>query len=104
MNGPCPWHYEWRNPRADPAVHFIEVRSRRVHLARCGDNPTGTWVVEPARNLVWNQDGDLRTKFLSGIGTPHSVAASTRSSEARVSKSLACPIWRLERIQSGRHR
>jgi putative transposase len=30
---------------------FIELESRRVHFAGCTTNPSGAWVVHPARNL-----------------------------------------------------
>jgi putative transposase len=30
---------------------FIELKSRRVHLAGCTTNPTGAWVTQQARNL-----------------------------------------------------
>jgi putative transposase len=32
-------------------LFFIELGSRRVHLAGCTTNPTGTWVAQQARNL-----------------------------------------------------
>ena len=32
-------------------LFFIEVGSRRVHLAGCTTNPTGAWVTQQARNL-----------------------------------------------------
>ncbi|MDP9308806.1 MAG: integrase core domain-containing protein [Actinomycetota bacterium] len=32
-------------------LFFIELDSRRVHLAGCTTNPTGGWVVQQARNL-----------------------------------------------------
>ena len=32
-------------------LFFIEVGSRRVHLAGCTTNPTAAWVVQQARNL-----------------------------------------------------
>jgi putative transposase len=32
-------------------LFFIELESRRVHLAGCTTNPTGGWVTEQARNL-----------------------------------------------------
>jgi putative transposase len=34
-------------------LFFIEVGSRRVHFAGCTTNPTGTWVVQQARNLCF---------------------------------------------------
>ncbi len=46
-------------------LFFIEVGSRRVHLAGCTYHPTGAWVVQQARNLVWKlQDGELSARFL----------------------------------------
>ena len=32
-------------------LFFIELESRRVHLAGCTTNPTGGWVTQQARNL-----------------------------------------------------
>src|SRR5712691_4080470 len=32
-------------------LFFIELKSRRVHLAGCTTNPTGAWVTQQARNL-----------------------------------------------------
>jgi putative transposase len=32
-------------------LFFIELWSRRVHLAGCTTNPTGTWVTQQTRNL-----------------------------------------------------
>jgi putative transposase len=32
-------------------LFFIELGSRRVHLAGCTTNPSGAWVVQQARNL-----------------------------------------------------
>jgi putative transposase len=34
--------------------YFIELRSRRVHLAGCTENPSGVWVAQQARNLAWS--------------------------------------------------
>jgi hypothetical protein len=34
------------------ALFFIELHTRRVHLAGCGPNPGATWVTQQARNLV----------------------------------------------------
>src|SRR6266851_393499 len=44
-------------------LFFLEVGSRRVHLAGCTPNPTGSWVTQQARNLGFT---DLleRTRFL----------------------------------------
>jgi transposase InsO family protein len=44
-------------------LFFIELGSRRVHLAGCTSNPTGAWVAQQARNLSFS--GLLeRTRFL----------------------------------------
>jgi hypothetical protein len=45
-------------------LFFIEIRTRRVHLAGCTTNPTSTWVTQQARNLVWileDKDHKLRS-------------------------------------------
>jgi putative transposase len=34
-------------------LFFIEVGSRRVHLAGCTANPTGPWVTQQARQFTW---------------------------------------------------
>ncbi len=44
-------------------LFFLEVGSRRVHLAGCTPNPTGGWVIQQARNLGFT-DLFERTRFL----------------------------------------
>jgi transposase InsO family protein len=34
-------------------LFFIELASRRVHLAGCTANPTGDWVTQQARQIAW---------------------------------------------------
>jgi len=46
-------------------LSFIEVGSRRVHLAGCTYSPSEEWVVQQARHLAWKlQDGTLQASFL----------------------------------------
>ncbi len=42
---------------------FIQLGSRRVHLAGCTPNPSGAWVVQQARNLSFTNLLE-RTRFL----------------------------------------
>ncbi len=37
-------------------LFFIELRSRRVHLAGCTTNPDPAWVTQQARQFVWQVD------------------------------------------------
>ena len=34
-------------------LFFVELASRRVHLAGCTANPTGVWVTQQARQITW---------------------------------------------------
>jgi putative transposase len=43
-------------------LFFIELGSRRVHLAGCTANPTGTWVSQQARQFAWRIQ-ERRTPF-----------------------------------------
>jgi putative transposase len=46
-------------------LFFIELGSRRVHLAGCAANPSAAWVAQQARQLAWRiSDGELRPRFL----------------------------------------
>jgi transposase InsO family protein len=46
-------------------MFFIELWSRRVHLAGCTPNPTAAWVTQQARQMTWNlADGQESFKFL----------------------------------------
>jgi putative transposase len=40
------------NLRRIYVLFFIELQSRRVHLAGCSQNPSGAWVAPQARNLA----------------------------------------------------
>jgi hypothetical protein len=46
-------------------LFFIELGSRRVHLAGCTANPCGEWMVQQARNLSWSlQERRMPLRFL----------------------------------------
>lgn len=46
-------------------LFFIELGSRRVHLAGCTAHPTAAWVTQQARQLCWLiQDGILPARYL----------------------------------------
>ena len=41
------------SPQRLYVLFFIELDSRRVHLAGCTANPTGAWVTQQARQFTW---------------------------------------------------
>jgi putative transposase len=46
-------------------LFFIELKSRRVHLAGCTANPTGPWVTQQARQFAWTlQEQQSSFRFL----------------------------------------
>jgi transposase InsO family protein len=46
-------------------LFFIELGSRRVHLAGCTAHPTSAWVTQQARQFSWKlQDGRVAARFL----------------------------------------
>jgi putative transposase len=48
-------------------LFFIELGSRRVHLAGCTANPSGAWVTQQARQLAWGlAERSTSMRFLIG--------------------------------------
>ena len=46
-------------------VFFVELGTRRVHLAGCTAHPTGAWVTQQARQLGWQlQDSEIAARHL----------------------------------------
>ena len=46
-------------------LFFIELGTRRVHLAGCTTAPDAAWVTQQARQLSWTlQDGQVATRYL----------------------------------------
>jgi hypothetical protein len=49
-------------------LFFIELQSRRVHLAGITTNPTGAWTTQAARNVMMHYDRTIRFLIRDGAG------------------------------------
>jgi putative transposase len=68
-------------------LFFIELDTRRVHLAGVTANPNGAWVAQQARNLLLVLgEGGRPVRSCCATGTPSSAAASMRCSGRRVAR------------------
>jgi len=82
-------------------LFFIELGTRRVHLAGCTPNPDGAWMVQQARQLAWSLPERSRPmRSWSGTATASSAARSTKSSGPRASRSSAPRIGHPTRTPS----
>jgi putative transposase len=72
-------------------LFFIEIASRRVHIAGCTTNPTGAWVTQQARNLSFT--GILeRTRFLIHDRDSRFTAAFDEVFRSEAIKVIRTPI------------
>ncbi len=98
-------------------LFFIELASRKVHLAGITASPTGEWVAQQARNLAWKlQDGALKANFLlrdrdskftagfdqvllgrvielTRVRLPHTYAGSASTTSCRSASAMSDCCW-----------
>jgi putative transposase len=71
-------------------LFFIELSTRRVHLAGLSENPDGAWTAQQARNFVFSlPERERPQEFLVRDNDGSSRGRSTRSSAPRTSGSSA---------------
>ena len=68
-------------------LFFIELGSRRVHLAGCTANPTGSWVTQQARNLSFTGLHERMRFLIHDRDIASSPLPSTTYSAAKASAS-----------------
>jgi putative transposase len=74
-------------------LFFIELGSRRVHVAGCTPNPNAAWVVQQARQLSWTlAERSEPIRLLIRDGIRNSPTALTTYSEATEWKSSVLRI------------
>ena len=68
-------------------LFFIELATRRVHIAGCTRHPNAQWVTQQARQFAWTlAEGIDPPRFLIAIATRNSRVGSTRSFAAPACK------------------
>jgi putative transposase len=68
-------------------LFFIDVATRRVHLAAVTANPNAAWVTQQARNLLLRlEDQERRVRFLICDRDGKFCRGSTRCSARRAPK------------------
>ena len=77
-------------------LFFIELGSRRVHLAGCTTNPTGAWVTQQARNLGFSGVFE-RMRFLIHDRDSKFSAAFDEVFQSEGIKVIRTPIRRRKR-------
>jgi hypothetical protein len=74
-------------------LFFIELGSRRVHLAGAARNPSGAWFTQQARNVAWWLPQPATTARVKGAITAVTPRAGLGGSASCVSPS---PTWPFE--------
>jgi hypothetical protein len=89
-------------------LFFIELASRRVHLAGCTANPSGAWAAQQARQFAWSLSERLTpVRFLIHDRDSKFSNVLDEASEATLSRLSARRSGRRRRTRSlsaGRHR
>jgi hypothetical protein len=71
-------------------LFFIELGSRRVHIAGCTPSPSAQWVTQQARQLMWNHYNGHRPHRALGLTPPcptrPAAELATTWGEARVQR------------------
>ena len=82
-------------------LFFVELGTRRVHLAGCTANPTVPWVTQQARQLSWHlQDGAITARYLLHDRDSKFVSAFDAVFHSEGGRSCGHPTERPMRMRS----